>query len=254
MIAAAAGDAPADCDSVLLMAMEAIFFDLGGTLLHPDMKRLLQPLLVRRTPSPEQLAEADRAAKHAIPPRVPGQSSGGAAVPGTSINQGHWQVYFEKLLMLLEGCDDLLEELVARAGDSSYWTILDPAAPKTLGLLRQSYRLGVISNADGRIRQLLEQAGIQDCFEQVFDSGLMGCEKPDPRIFRAALTGMGVEATASLYVGDLYGIDYCGATAVGMQAVLLDPAGLYRHWPAASLRALADLPAWIKAGTVPEDR
>lgn len=227
---------------------ETIFFDVGGTLLHPEMERLLQPLLARRTPSQKQLAEADRAAKYAIPPRVPMPSSGGAPVPCESINKGHWRVYFEKLLALLEGCDDLLDELVARAGDSSYWTQLDPAARQTLGLLRKRYRLAVISNADGRIQQLLKQAGLLDFFEQITDSGVVGCEKPDARIFRAALTAMSVEAAASLYVGDLYSIDYCGATAVGMQAVLLDPAGLYQHWPAPSLRSLAELPAWILAG------
>ena len=223
------------------MKIEAIFFDVGGTLLHPDLERLLQPLLVRRRPGPELLAEADRAAKYATPPRAAGRSSGEAVAGGESINKGHWRVYFEKLLMLMEGCDDLLEELVARAGDSSYWTMMDPEVPQALARLRQNGRLAIISNADGRIRQLLKQSGILENFEQIFDSGLMGWEKPDPRIFRAAMSAMGVEAAASLYVGDLYGIDYCGATAVGMQAVLLDPPGLYRHWPAPSVRTLGEL-------------
>ena len=35
-------------------------------------------------------------------------------------------------------------------------------------------------------------------------------------------------AKDGLYVGDIYGIDYVGATAVGMQAVVIDFPGVYR--------------------------
>ncbi len=228
--------------------IETIFFDVGGTLLHPDMDWLLQPLLVRCKPTPEQLAEADRASKHSIPP------GGALSAPGARTNKGHWQFFFESLLAQLDGCGDLLTELVARAGDSSYWSLLDPAAVETLGRLSHDYRLAVISNADGSIGRVLETAGIREFFAQVTDSGRIGCEKPNPRIFEAALAAMKAEASASLYVGDIYGVDYCGATAAGMQAVLLDPAGFYRDWPAPAIGSLAELPGWIKARLQAETR
>jgi FMN phosphatase YigB (HAD superfamily) len=242
--------------------VKTVFFDVGGTLLHPDLDRLLAPLLTRVNPSPAQLAAADRAAKYSIPATSAGGTSAAACAvvssPGNSgpvatgpgdhedtTNNGHWRVFFVHLLAALGGCDDLLPELVARAADSSYWTVLAAAAPETLAQLRRRYRLAVISNADGGIRRLLDRAGIADFFEQVIDSGLVGCEKPDPRIFQTALSAMGAEAVTSVYVGDIYGIDYCGAAGVGMQAVLMDPAGVYAGWPAPSLRSLAELPAWL---------
>lgn len=221
--------------------IETVFFDVGGTLLHPDLERMLEPLLRRCRPTPAQLAEADRASRHSIPPRD-------AMAPApTRTNKGHWSFYFERLLEQLDGCQDLLGELVARASDSSYWSLLDPAAIPTLDRLRRQYRLAIISNADGQIGRILEQAGIRRLFEQVTDSGCVGCEKPDPRIFAAALDSMQARPETSLYVGDIYGIDYCGATAAGMRAVLLDPACVYRGWPAPAIAGLADLPAWIEA-------
>jgi putative hydrolase of the HAD superfamily len=57
----------------------------------------------------------------------------------------------------------------------------------------------------------------------VLDSALVGVEKPDPAIFRAALTALGVAAEEALYVGDLYEVDVVGARAAGIEAVLLLP-------------------------------
>lgn len=226
--------------------INTVFFDVGGTLLQPDLDRLMAPLLKRAKPTSEQLAAADRASKYSIPVNAdaaaPSRDNGSQPV-----NKGHWQVYFEDLLGALGCCHDLLPELVARAGDSSFWSVLDPETPKTLRELRQSYRLAVISNADGRIRELLERTQLAAYFEQIIDSGLAGSEKPDPQIFQAALKAMDAEAGSSLYVGDLYGIDYCGARRVGMKAVLLDPAGVYDGWPAPRIKSLTELPEWFEA-------
>jgi putative hydrolase of the HAD superfamily len=88
--------------------------------------------------------------------------------------------------------------------------------------------VAVISNADGKIAEVLEHCGIADCFETITDSGIVGKEKPDPAIFEAAVRSLGVSAPESLYIGDVYSVDYLGATRFGMQAVLFDVAGAYR--------------------------
>jgi putative hydrolase of the HAD superfamily len=75
---------------------------------------------------------------------------------------------------------------------------------------------------------VLSRCGIADCFESVTDSGIVGFEKPHPKIFAAALETMQVRPDESLYVGDVYSVDYVGARNAGMQAVLFDVAGAYR--------------------------
>jgi len=75
---------------------------------------------------------------------------------------------------------------------------------------------------------VLERCGILDCFRTITDSGLVGYEKPHPAIFEAALRGMDVAPEQSLYVGDMYSVDYLGATQAGMQAILFDVSGAYR--------------------------
>jgi putative hydrolase of the HAD superfamily len=91
---------------------------------------------------------------------------------------------------------------------------------KAAGLL-----LGVVSNSEGRVGQALEAAGLREYFDVVVDSGLIGIEKPDPRIFQAALEALGVGPEEALYVGDLYEVDVVGARAAGIEAVLLESSG-----------------------------
>jgi HAD superfamily hydrolase (TIGR01549 family) len=107
--------------------------------------------------------------------------------------------------------------------------------------LGQRYPLGVISNADGKIAAILERCGIADCFATITDSGLVGHEKPHPAIFERALHSIGSPAGQSLYVGDIYSVDYLGATRAGMQAILFDVAGTYRETGLPRVESLEEL-------------
>jgi FMN phosphatase YigB (HAD superfamily) len=45
----------------------------------------------------------------------------------------------------------------------------------------------------------------------------------------------------SLYVGDVYSVDYLGATAAGMQAILMDVPRAYRDKQVPRVESLEDL-------------
>ncbi len=105
------------------------------------------------------------------------------------------------------------------------------------------YRIGVISNADGRIEDVLRRCGIADCFLSITDSGLVGYEKPHPEIFRRALETLNAKPEESLYVGDVYSVDYLGATQAGMQAVLMDVPGAYTDKGVERVESLPELRA-----------
>jgi HAD superfamily hydrolase (TIGR01509 family) len=59
-------------------------------------------------------------------------------------------------------------------------------------------------------------------FDVVVDSATTGAAKPDPAIFRHALSRLGVAAGRALYVGDDPANDLDGARAAGIDAVLID--------------------------------
>ena len=52
---------------------------------------------------------------------------------------------------------------------------------------------------------------------------------------------MNAAPEASLYVGDLYSVDYRGATSAGMQALLMDIPGAYRDKGVPRVESLEEL-------------
>jgi putative hydrolase of the HAD superfamily len=108
------------------------------------------------------------------------------------------------------------------------WTTRDPQALEALDLVRRSgARAAAISNSNGTVGSVLAAVGLEPFLEFVVDSGAVGVEKPNPRIFELALARAGVGASDAAYIGDFYSIDVRGAGAAGLRAVLLDPGGFW---------------------------
>ena len=214
--------------------IRTIFFDVGNTLLFPDWNKMLVALHQRNIiTDPKLLRSIECKTKNEFDAILANGSAG---------DHGFWHIFYSHLLEALSIDDDSLrDQLVTATRISANWCIIRPGTREALQSLAKRYRLGVISNADGKIAQALERCGIADCFETITDSGIIGVEKPDPAIFAAALQAMGVTANESLYVGDIYSVDYLGATAVGMEAVLMDVCGAYRETGWARVESLEDL-------------
>jgi HAD superfamily hydrolase (TIGR01509 family) len=195
--------------------LRAVLFDAGNTLVFLDYIRLADevgaalgmaltgPGLARYT------SEASRAMEEA----------GGS-------DQQRAATYLEALFLLggvpRERLDEVRRCLARMHQERHLWSSVDQRSGESLRRLRAAgLRLGVVSNSDGRAEQALEAAGLREYFDVVIDSGKLGIEKPDPRIFHAALEALDVTPDEALYVGDLYEVDVLGARAAGIEAVLL---------------------------------
>lgn len=218
--------------------LNAVFFDVGNTLLFPDRDVILRPLYDRGVvPSLAQWHATERKTKKEFDSRT----------RGGTVDHGFWYLFYSHLLADLGmQPDGLREQLTETTRISANWCILAPGTREILERMGRRYRIGVISNADGRIAEVLAATGIADCFRSITDSGLVGYEKPHPAIFEAALRDLGARADESLYVGDGYSIDYLGATDAGMRAILLDVAGAYRDSGYARVESLQELEEKMK--------
>ena len=121
------------------------------------------------------------------------------------------------------------------------WEEVMEGVVPVLEQLRETFRLGVVSNASGTVRTAFERIGLARFFETIVDSGEEGVEKPDPRIFGIALERMGERPERAAYVGDIYRIDVIGARAAGLRAVLLDPHDNHAEKPCERVRSLGEL-------------
>jgi HAD superfamily hydrolase (TIGR01509 family) len=218
----------------MLHPPKAIFFDVGNTLLFPNRERIYAPLYQHNiVPSEEQLRSIECRTKKEFDAIL--QQRG-------AVDHGFWYLFYSHLLEELGfQPDGLRDTLVAATQVSANWGAIRSGTRETLERIRNQYRIGVISNSDGKIAVLLERFHIADYFLNITDSGLVGHEKPHPAIFQAALRTMNVAPEQSLYVGDLYSVDYLGATGVGMQAMLFDVCGAYRGMDLPRVESLEEL-------------
>jgi FMN phosphatase YigB (HAD superfamily) len=214
-----------------------IFFDVGNTLLFPNRARMLAPL-------PDEL-HPTLAAWQALERRTKQEFDQG--VIDGKVDHGFWWIFHTSLLQERNALDNgVRASLVRNTQNSANWDQILSGTREALDRIRQEYPIAVISNADGHIDTVLRRCGIVDCFASITDSGIGGLEKPQPAIFEAALREMKAQPAESLYVGDLYSVDYVGATKAGMQAVLFDVAGAYRQREFPRVESLAGLEAWLK--------
>jgi putative hydrolase of the HAD superfamily len=119
--------------------------------------------------------------------------------------------------------DDFFEALFAFFADPTHWQV-DPEASATLHRLkRQGLQLGVISNFDYRLYQILEALELRPHFDSITISSQAGFAKPRREVFEAALAKHGLRPAEALHVGDSVRLDFDAAAAVGMSAALVDP-------------------------------
>jgi FMN phosphatase YigB (HAD superfamily) len=213
-----------------------IFFDVGNTLLFPNRAKILAPISSDRHPSLEQWQALERRTKHEFDQ---GMTSG-------LVDHGFWWMFHTHLLQQLEEKSGLRKVLVENTRSSANWDQILPGTRDALTRIGQNFRIAVISNSDGRIEHMLSRCGIAECFESITDSGTVGVEKPRREIFEAALSAMQARAAESLYVGDIYSVDYLGACNAGMEPVLFDVSGAYRDRELSRVESLEQLEAWLR--------
>ena len=124
-----------------------------------------------------------------------------------------------------------------------------PEVPDALRELRDAgHRVVVVSNWDVSLHDALRSAGLSELVDGAVSSAEAGFEKPDPRIFAAALELAGSTADGALHAGDTVEYDVAGARAAGWRAVLVARGGTPARVPPdvpviATLAGLAELAA-----------
>jgi putative hydrolase of the HAD superfamily len=205
--------------------LETIFLDVGNTLVSMDYAWISEEIAARGV---EAGVERVRRAEAAARPVVSRAVAGEVSTEGLSM----FSLYLKAILANL-GVDGRLETLVEELtsvfrgpGREKLWSSVLPGLPEALASMKElGLRLVVVSNSDGTVENVLTLQGLRPYLDAVFDSHLVGFEKPDPRIFLHALESTGSSPRTTLHVGDLYSADVEGGRAAGLHTALLDPFG-----------------------------
>jgi HAD superfamily hydrolase (TIGR01549 family) len=224
--------------------LKTLFLDAGGVLVHPNWRRVSDAL--RR-----HGVEAEAGALRAAEPHAKRIIDEGTHIGSTTDAQRAWlymDLVFERAgIAPCEAVDAAVRELAAYHAEHNLWEHVDEDVVPALERMRAAVpKLVVVSNANGVLHRLFDRVGLTRFFDVICDSCVEKVEKPDPRYFRLALERSGSDAESTTMVGDLYHVDVVGARSAGLDAILLDTAGLYEGVDCERVPTLAALASVVE--------
>jgi len=220
-----------------MMALKAVLFDLGGTLLHyhdpheTDRQRPfrrvtmlgVQAVLAKvaasgwSLPAPDQIQEIiDRHIGLAYRALVETQAGGtvetpvraGLAEMGVNLDDAQWADlrpdFYSHINQIVFPRSGIVETLIALRSKGCL-----------LGLISNTYWAADVHDAH------IEAYGLSELLPMRLYSCDLPHSKPHPAIFQAALERLGVSAGESAYVGDRPDVDVAGAQNAGMRGILI---------------------------------
>lgn len=118
--------------------------------------------------------------------------------------------------------DELVAASQARARDFERTARPFCGVPETLHRLHAAgFKLGILSDSQccgTQLRRRLDGWGIGTYFAAVISSANLGCVKPDPRTYRAALSALELSPVSAAFVGH-DAVELAGAQSVGMATI-----------------------------------
>ncbi len=221
---------------------EIIFFDAGDTLVHP--RPSFSGLFVQVCG--EFGLEIDEERVHEVAGAIMSglterQRAGWTFSADPAGSRAFWADFYNSALRGL-GADgdttDMAMALYDTFSDPNNYQAFPDVKPALEALKSEGYELGIISNFEPWLESLLHQLGLRGYFAHITISGVVGVEKPNPRIFELALARAGVEACDAAHVGDSVASDVEGALEAGITPILIDRHG--RH-PETGILRVSDL-------------
>jgi putative hydrolase of the HAD superfamily len=145
------------------------------------------------------------------------------------------------------GFDAFFAEVFELFRTATPWELLPGAREALVGLRAEGRRLGIVSDMDGRLHDVLTALDLVALFDCIALAPREGVSKNDGALFCVALARVGVAATRTCHIGDSLGADVGGARAAGIAPILFEPGArpsaaeqpVVGHW--------SDVPALLRA-------
>lgn len=165
------------------MTIETLFLDIGGVILDPD-KRFWSRL----------------EAEHGIPSGAE-ELFYGEEGPWHACKTG--QITYEDYVLQMANRLGMEHSVLAALRAELEWVVIEPMV-EWVRRVKASYGplIVALSNADTTLEERLETLHLTNLFDAVINSARVGLAKPDPEIYRLALTYTQSPPGACLFVDD----------------------------------------------------
>jgi len=218
----------------MLDGVRWILFDAVGTLMFPDPP-VAEAYFAAAARFGSQLSLAE------IQKRFPialEKGFAGRCETNESLERRRWRsIVGEVLSDIPVHADAVFEQLWEHFADARHWRLFDDVG-NTLDRLRgRGFRMGIASNFDGRLKNIVSGQRALGACEVVFVSSEIGYSKPDERFFLTVQQLLGVDPEQIALVGDDEVCDVQAAIAAGWRAIYLDR----KSGKDCAIRSLAEL-------------
>ncbi|XP_034839427.1 rhythmically expressed gene 2 protein-like [Maniola hyperantus] len=150
--------------------------------------------------------------------------------PNFGKNSISWNNWWSRVIELTfqgrlptEKINEISQQLIEDFKTPTCWKVADGGTDLIRLLKKFGIIVGVISNFDPRLHDILTNMKIHSCFDFILTSYEVGVCKPDKKIFECAQDyyGNNISSQQCLHIGDDLENDYNGAKAVGWHALLI---------------------------------
>jgi putative hydrolase of the HAD superfamily len=213
----------------------AVSFDVAGTLLHPVSPARVYAEMAHRYGAPqldERLVGQRFRAAFARQDQLD-REQGHATGPAREL--ARWRAIVAEVLPEVPDLEGCFAALYAYYAQPQAWVPTPGAEPMLARLRQRGLRLGLATNFDARLMQVLAGHRWLERLDFIVTSEAVGWSKPARAFFARVVELAGCPAELTLQVGDDPVNDVQGAIAAGLQARLVGPSGA--TW--------ADLAPWL---------
>lgn len=229
----------------------AVLLDVGGVFLLPSHAHIRSAL--SRIDHPVVDGDAiDRA--HYVSVRVFPMDLDSGEYMGP-----YWTEYLDTYARSLDVEEALVEDAISHLRNEyvtgGLWSHVVAGSPEGLReLVDTGVTVGIVSNSDGTVEARLAEMGVLQVgpgpgveVRCLVDSGNVGVEKPDPKIFDYAFEMLDVPREEVWYVGDTPAFDIVGAQRAGLRPILMDPFEVNDDFGVTCVRSLSDVAEMVDA-------
>ena len=225
--------------------ISAVYFDAGDTVVRPSSGHWYVPprfdeiLRSHRTPLP------DRTVLHEALQICHSFLDAHHQIQTEAEEEDQFLTYYRMVFDHL-GAEVDQPLLRALAGDMVYnddkFVFFGDVRACIHRLRSASIRIGILSNTWPSLERVFRNAGLYDAFDAFVISSRIGCFKPDPRIYAAAIDQMGVAPEKTLFVDDAMA-NLAGGAKLGLRPLMISRYSECRDAPYPCIGELSQLPS-----------
>jgi len=203
---------------VEVMKVEAVLFDLGGTLIvskfSETFRNILQLKGIKRS-----LHAVEKAMVEA---ELELKKQSGNNVPKDVDYYTRWNLGILHRLNVYDRDSELAKHIDRYWFDYMEVQPLPGAIDVLEKLVDQGVKIGIVTNGyESDLEKIIPKMGVGNIFDVLVAADSLGRRKPDPEVFLHAVRKLKVPPSTAVFVGDEYDTDYVGAERAGLIPFLL---------------------------------